>query len=62
MQNVGLSILIVKSIMTAPDSDLAIIPPVAANMMTPIPLYIITPIYLIREKLRRKVCVYILTP
>ena len=56
MQNVGLAILVLKSSLPEPDSDLAIIPPIAAIMMTTLPFYIITPIYLIRQRILKRVC------
>lgn len=41
--------------MGPPESDLAIIPAVAVLLMTSLPLLIVTPIYLVREKILQKV-------
>lgn len=58
MQNAGVAIMILLSVLKSPDSDLALIAPVAALLMAGIPLYIITPIYMLRQKfcLNKTVC------
>jgi len=56
MQNVGVAVLILKSALPSPDYELALIPAICATMMTSMPWYLITPIYLAYNKWCAKVC------
>ena len=55
MQNIGVCLLVVKSAMKPPDSDLAFVAPVAVGLMTSLPMNAITVVYLIRQRWIRKV-------
>ncbi|XP_067944221.1 ileal sodium/bile acid cotransporter-like isoform X2 [Watersipora subatra] len=54
MQNVAVSILVVMSLSGQPDNDLAMMLPVASNIVAPFPLYIILPIYLVWQKILKR--------
>ncbi|XP_067944148.1 ileal sodium/bile acid cotransporter-like [Watersipora subatra] len=54
MQNVGVCILVVQSIASNPDSDLAIILPAASTLVASWPFFIILPIYLLRQRIINK--------
>ncbi|XP_067943869.1 hepatic sodium/bile acid cotransporter-like isoform X2 [Watersipora subatra] len=51
MQNAAVCVVVVQSLTEQPDTDLAIILPVASAMLAYWPFYIILPIYLIRQKI-----------
>ena len=55
MQNLGLAVLVLQLALQQPDADLAKIPVVAALLMTSLPLFIATPVYLLRERIIKKV-------
>ena len=58
IQNTGLSIMIVQAAMRSPDSDLALIPVITVAIMTCVPWYIVSPIYMIWQKWLKKVSLY----
>ncbi|KAF6019689.1 hypothetical protein EB796_022004 [Bugula neritina] len=51
IQNVTLCILVVQSTLGQPESDLAIIAPMAASIMLAFPIFIVTAIYMIKERI-----------
>lgn len=56
MQNVAVPIMVLQTALLPPESSLAMIVPVAAAVMTMMPLYIITPAYMFYQWWTTKVC------
>ncbi|XP_067943867.1 hepatic sodium/bile acid cotransporter-like [Watersipora subatra] len=54
MQNAPVCVLVVLTMSIQPDSDLAIILPIATTIVAGCPFYLMLPIYLLRERMLRK--------